>query len=198
MTAQAPITFEVQELEKVAVSLGLDAEHLKEILRLAMDETAMWANKESAKELGQALSVPYPAMRKRIKAKRVGRGMSARIWYGINALDLKYLKPKQNGSGVTTKAKTVPGAFIGSYEKLNSHVYKRTGEKREMRRGTYRGKVREVIAKQSLDINQTAGLVLENLVTPKVADHFMDRLFFYLDRFSGKAEGTSRNLFRSK
>ena len=196
MSAPGPITFDVSELEKVAASSGLTPDEVKEILRLAMDDTAMWANKESAKDLGRALSVPYPVMRKRIKAKRSGKGKDARIWYGINALGLKYLKPKQDGSGVSTTAKSVPGAFI--VPKLNSHVFKRTGEKRTMTRGNYRGQVREVIAKQELSVVDQATVILGNIVTPKVAEHFMDRIFFYLDRFSGKAEGTTRNELQIK
>ena len=196
MSQSGPITFDISELEKVAASLVLDENEVKEILRLAMDDTAMWANKESAKDLGRALNVPYPAMRKRIKAKRAGQGGNARIWYGINAIGLKYLKPKEDGSGVTTTAKSVPGAFI--VPKLNSHVFKRTGEKRAMTRGNYRGQVREVIAKQELDVADQATVILGSIVTPKVAAHFMERLFFYLDRFSGSAEGTSRNQLQIK
>ena len=196
MSASGPITFDVSELEKVAASLALDENEVKEILRLAMDDTAMWANKESAKDLGRGLGVPYPAMRKRIKTKKAGVGKDARIWYGINALGLKYLKPKQTGDGVTTTAKAVPGAFI--VPKLNSHVFKRTGEKRTMTKGNYRGQVREVIAKQELPVADQATVILGSIVTPKVSAYFMDRLFFYLDRFSGKTEGTSRNKFQIK
>lgn len=196
MSASGPITFDVSELEKVAASMGLFEDDVKEILRLAMDDTAMWANKESAKDLGRALSVPYPVMRKRIKAKKSGVGKDARIWYGINAVGLKYLKPKQDGAGVTTTAKSIPGAFI--VPKLNSHVFKRTGEKRTMTRGNYRGQVREVIAKQELSVADQATVILGAIVTPKVSAYFMDRLFFYLDRFGGKAEGTSRNQLRTQ
>ena len=58
MSASGPITFDVSELEKVTASLTLSPDEVKEILRLAMDDTAMWANKESAKDLGRALNVP--------------------------------------------------------------------------------------------------------------------------------------------
>lgn len=196
MAESGPITFDISELEKVAASLVLDQNEVKEILRLAMDDTAMWANKESAKDLGRGLGVPYPTMRKRIKAKKAGVGKDARIWYGINALALKYLKPKQTDGGVSTTAMSVPGAFI--VPKLNSHVFKRTGEKRTMTRGNYRGQVREVIEKQELSVADQATVILGSIVTPKVSAYFMDRLFFYLDRFSGNAEGTSRNKFQIK
>jgi hypothetical protein len=196
VSESGPITFDISELEKVAASLTLAPDEVKEILRLAMDDTAMWANKESAKDLGRGLGVPYPAMRKRIKAKKAGVGKNARIWYGINAIGLKYLKPKQTGGGVSTTAMSVPGAFI--VPKLNSHVFKRTGEKRTMTRGNYRGQVREVIAKQELSVVDQATVILGSIVTPKVAAYFMDRLFFYLDRFSGQTEGTSRNKFQIK
>ena len=188
---QGPITFDYSQLEKVAASAGLTDDDLKEALRLAMDDTAMWANKESAKDLGRALNIPYPTMRKRVKAKKAGTGREARVWFGINAIGLKYLKPKADGSGVSTTANKVPGAFI--VPKLNSHVFKRTGEKRTMTRGNYKGQVREVIARQELSVADQASAILSTIVTPKIAEHFMDRLFFYLDRFSGKAEGTSRS-----
>ena len=192
----APITFDTSRLEKVAASAGLSEEELAEVWRLSLDDTTNWAHKESAKQLGQDLKVPYPAMRKRIKANRRKSPTTASIWYGFNPIGLKYLKAKQDGDGVTTTANKVPGAFI--VPTLNSHVFKRTGEKRVMRRGIYRGKMREAIEKQSLPVDEYATTILSTKMLPKVADYFMERLYFYLDRVLGQAEGTARKQFEIK
>ena len=196
MSQTNPITFDTSQLEKVAASAGLSEEDLRNIWRLSLDDTTNWAHKESAKQLGQDLKVPYPAMRKRIRANRRTNPTEASLWYGFNPIGLKHLKAKQDGDGVTTTANKVPGAFI--VPMLNSHVFKRTGEKRLMKRGIYRGKMREAIEKQSLPVDDYATTVLSTKMLPKVADYFMDRLFFHLDRALGQAEGTSRKQFEIK
>lgn len=176
------LDFDYSDFRKVKEWAGITMEELKEAVRLATTDTASWANKESAKDLGRELKVPYPAMRKRIKVKRrmITGGSSlatARIWYGINAVSLKYLKPKQDASGVTTTAKAVPGAFIS--EKMKKNVFKRKGD------------ARLPIEKQTLDVEDEAATFLQNTFEPKVSAYFLDRFYFYIDRMSGNAEGTA-------
>lgn len=177
------LDFDFGDFRKVKEWAGITMEELKEAVRLATADTASWANKESAKDLGQELKVPYPAMRRRIKVKRRmmtfdGSLATARIWYGINAVSLKYLKPKQDGVGVTTTAKAIPGAFIARTMKGN--VFKRTGPERLP------------IEKQTLDVEEKAASFLANTFEPKVSAYFMDRFFFYVDRMSGREEGSSQ------
>lgn len=177
------LDFDFGDFAKVKDWAGITMEELKEAVRLATQDTASWANKESAKDLGQELKVPYPAMRKRIKVKRrmttfAGSLATARIWYGINAVSLKYLKPKQDGAGVNTTAMNVPGAFIS--EKLKKNVFKRKGD------------ARLPIEKQTLDVEDKAASFLATNFEPKVAAYFMDRFYFYIDRMSGNEIGTSQ------
>ena len=176
------LDFTIGNFRSVKEWADITMEELKEAIRLATKDTASWANKESAKDLGRELNVPYPAMRKRIKVKRrvitwTGSMGEARIWYGINPISLKYLKPKQDGSGVTTSAKAVPGGFIS--EKMKRNVFKRTGS------------ARLPIEKQTLDVEDKAASYLETNFEPKVSAYFMDRFFYYIDRMSGRAEGTT-------
>ena len=177
-------SIDLRELHKAAEKMGLTHEDVQNILRLAMDDTARWANKQAAKRLGNELKVPYPAMRKRVKAKKSGQGKDAKVWFGINAVSLKYLKPKQTGDGVSTTAKSVPGAFIGGYE-LGLNVFKRTGEKRVMKRGRSKGKVREVIEKQELTIADEATEILSTVVTEEVNDYYLERVVHYYGRTAG-------------
>lgn len=173
-----------KELHNAAEKMGLTGQDVNNMLRLAMDDTAKWANKQAAKRLGQTLKVPYPAIRKRVKAKKSGQDRDANVWFGLNAVSLRYLKPKEDSSGVTTTAKSVPGAFIGGY-KLNLGVFKRTGEKREMKSGRYKGKKREVIEKQKLSIVDQAEAVLSTIVTEEVNNYYMERVVHYFGRHAG-------------
>jgi len=179
---EASIDF--NDLHKAAEKMGLTEQDLNNIIRLAMDDTAKWANKQAAKRLGHTLKVPYPAMRKRVKAKKSGQGRDAKVWFGLNEISLRYLKPKEDSSGVTTTAKSVPGAFIGGY-KLGLGVFKRTGEKREMKSGRYKGKKREVIEKQTLSIVGEAEAVLSTIVTEEVNDYYLERIVHYFGRHAG-------------
>ena len=177
------LDFDYSDFRKIKDWAGVTMDELKEAIRMATEETAAWANKESAKDLAQELRVPYPAMRKRIKVKRrmITGGSSlatARIWYGINALSLKYLKPKQLEGGVQTQGKgIVMSAFISP--KLKGHVFKRTGPGRLP------------IERQELSVEDKAAQFLATNFEPKVADYYMDRFFYYIDRMSGKELGTS-------
>lgn len=179
------LDFDYSDFRKVKEWAGITMEELKEAVRLATMDTASWANKESAKDLGRELKVPYPAMRKRIKVKRRmitagGSLATARIWYGINAVSLKYLKPKQDSSGVTTTATTVPGAFIS--QKMKQNVFKRKGD------------ARLPIEKQTLDVEDRAATFLQTSFEPKVSAYFLDRFYFYIDRMSGNDEGTAASV----
>lgn len=183
------LDFDFGDFAKVKEWAGITMEELKEAVRLATVDTASWANKESAKDLGQLLKVPYPAMRKRVKVKRrmmtfEGALATARIWYGINPVSLKYLKPKQDGAGVTTTAKSVPGAFIS--DKLKGNVFKR------------KGSARFPIEKQTLDVEDKAASFLASTFEPKVSAYFMDRFFFYIDRMSGNEIGSSQSALGGK
>lgn len=177
------LDFDYSDFRKVKEWAGLTMGELKEAIRMATEETAAWANKESAKDLAQELRVPYPTMRKRIKVKRRmvtsgGSLATARIWYGINNLSLKYLKPKQMEGGVQTQGKgIVMRAFISP--KLKGHVFKRTGQSRLP------------IERQELSVEDKAASFLASNFEPKVSAYFMDRFFFYVDRLSGKSLGTS-------
>lgn len=176
------LNFDVGDFRKVKDWAGITMEELKDAVRVATEKTAAWANRESAKDLGRELEVPYPAMRKRIKVKRrmvtFGGAMAeARIWYGINPVGLKYLKPKVIGDGVTTTAGDVPGGFIS--DKLKRHVFKR------------RGPGRLPIDKQSLDVEGKAARYLEGTFEPKVAAYFVDEFYRQVDLLSGRDVGST-------
>ena len=192
MADVAPVSVNYSRLHKAAEKLGLTTDDVNNVLELSMNDTATWANKEAAKQLAQSLKVPYRSMRKRVRAKKGGRGRDAKIWFGVNEVSLRYLNPKQNGGGVTTTAKTVPGAFIGGY-KLSLGVFKRTGEKRAMKSGASKGKKREVIEKQTLDIGDQSIALLEGSIVQQVETYYMDRIIFHFGRAAGP-EATPLNL----
>lgn len=182
-STQGLLNFDFSDFHKIKDWSGLTMESLKEAVRMATEDTGVWANKEAAKDLGRELGVPYPAARKRVKVKRRmvtwgGSLANARIWYGINPLDAKYLKPKQLPGGVQTKgAGIIMRGFISA--KMKGHVFKR------------RGPGRLPIDKQSLDVEHKTVAFLQGTFEPKVAAYYMDRFYFYIDRLMGNTEGTA-------
>ena len=89
------------------------------------------------------------------KYQRVGiysKDRGIRVWYGLNDIPLKNLKPIQNESGIVAGPAKVAGGFI--VKALNKQVFKRVGSKRSMRSGTYRGKMRQPIKKQVYSIRK--------------------------------------------
>ena len=146
-------------------------------LRQAKAATAAWANTAAAKELARHLRLPYSVMRRRVKVKRrIFAGGSeldaARVWIGVNAIGLKYLKPMQTPQGVTTSVMSVDGAFINPG--LRGHVFKR------------RGVGRLPIDKQVYDVQAKADEYIEREFVPKLQQHYLTILEDQLSRVSGK------------
>ncbi len=181
------LDFDYSDFSKVKEWSGLTMEEIKEAIRLATDDTAVWANKESAADLSKHLRVPYRAMRKRVKVKRrmmtfSGSLATARIWYGINPLDAKYLAPKQLEGGVQTQGKgIIMKGFISP--ELKGHVFKRTGASRLP------------IEKQTLDVEDKAASFLETTFEPKVAEYYLDAFYARIDQMMGNDRGTASAKF---
>lgn len=181
------LDFDQGDFRKVKEWSGLTMEEIKEAIRIATEDTAAWANKESAVELSKHLRVPYRAMRKRVKVKRrmitwSSSMATARIWYGINPLDAKYLAPKQLSGGVQTQGKgIIMRGFISP--ELKGHVFKRTGPSRLP------------IEKQSLSVEDKAASYLETTFEPRVAEYYLDTFYARIDQMMGNDRGTASAQF---
>lgn len=90
------------------------------------------------------------------KASRLRRLSNQGRFAGLELIgevaSLKYFAPRPTARGVSVKVrkagarKVIGGAFIARGSG-NEHVYRRTGERRVMTKGSYQGQVREVIDK---------------------------------------------------
>ena len=177
------LDFDYSDFRKIMAWSELTMEDMKSSIRRATDDTANWANKSAANDLARELNLPYPVLRKRVKMKRRmitggGKLATARIWYGINDISLKYLKPKQEEGGVfTSGAGIIMRGFISPT--LDGHVFKRTG----------RGRL--PIQKQNLSVEHKAWNYLVTTYEPKLSAYFMDRFYFYIESLSGKDFGSA-------
>lgn len=164
----------------------LTVSKLKEAVIIATDETAKWAKVNASKDLARFLNIPYKVTRERVKIKLKRRmitgensAATARIWYGINDLSLKHLKPQQLEGGVKTSgAGIVMRGFIS--KSLDGHVFKRTGDKRLP------------IEKQTLSIEEKAWNYLITEFEPKLQAYWLDRFYSTLDSMAGNMQGATK------
>lgn len=78
-----------------------------------------YAVQKIAAETGLSATV----IRKRARIKVGTHRDRLTVWFGLNPVNLKDMKPKQDAEGVTAGPARVPGAFI--VKKLGGHVFKR-------------------------------------------------------------------------
>lgn len=173
----ALFTISSWNLSGLKAATGTTFEEITWALRQAKTATAGWANTAAAKELSRHLKLPYSVLRRRVKVKRriFASGSehdTATVWFGVNAVDLKYLKPVQTPTGVTTSVKTVDGGFINPG--IRGHVFKR------------RGVARLPIDKQSYDVQAQADEYIEREFLPRLQQFYLTSLEDYLSRVSGK------------
>jgi len=163
----------------------LSVSKLKEAVVTATDETARWAKVNAAKDVARLLNIPYKVTRERVKIKLKRRmitgesgAATARIWYGMNNLSLKYLNPKQLEGGVKTNgAGIIMRGFIS--KGLDGHVFKRTSDKRLP------------IQKQELSIEQKVWDYLVNDFEPKLQEYWLERFYSTLDSMAGNMQGST-------
>jgi hypothetical protein len=103
--------------------------YVREATREAIKETVAqlrsgYAYKEMARETG----IPESVIKKLARTKFSNKRDYVRVWFGLNPVNLKDLKPKQDASGVTAGPARVPNGFIakGNF-KGKGQVFKRKG-----------------------------------------------------------------------
>ena len=176
-------------IEELATAYGLSKEDVNGAISASSQDTLAWGKKESAKGLGDELDLPYPTIRKRMKLKvSSNRGQ---LWYGFNAVDLKFAKPTKSGDGIDAAGKHYSGAF--QVESISNRIFKRNGRLGVISKGRYKGKTRERISKVSVPIVDEANSYL-NAFVEKVRVYFIDRLIHHLSNLATYNSGKSIKL----
>ena len=172
--------FVFEDWQRIRDLLGVLQKDMKAALRVAVRQTGQWANREGARGLAKAVKVPLNVLRKGLRLKfqyQSVKGFStARLWYGLNAISLKYLGLKQQNKGVRARSVTYKGAFISPT--LGGHAFQRVGKNRLP--------IREV----KYDINADGFDYLETFES-QVAEKFVEFFFAALDKVAGRDAGTS-------
>jgi hypothetical protein len=172
--------FVFDDWERVKDLLGVLQKDMKAALRTAVRQTGQWANREGARGLAKAVNAPLNVMRKGLRIKfqyQSVKGFStARLWYGLNSISLKYLGAKQGKKGVRARGNTYKGAFISSA--LGGHAFQRVG------------KSRLPLQRLEHEIVSKGNAFLTDFET-KVAAKFVDFFFAALDKAGGREAGES-------
>jgi hypothetical protein len=175
--------FVFQDWERVKELLGVLQKEMKAALRVAVRKTGQWANREGARGLAKAANVPLHTLRKGLRIKfqyQSVKGYStARLWYGLNPISLKYLGAKQQKKGIRSRGTTYKGGFISGA--LGGHAFQRVGKER-------------LPIKQldhSIEAKSTAYLAE---FETRVAAKFVEFFFIELDKATGRDEGDSAGI----
>lgn len=160
--------------------LGVLQKDMKAALRTAVRQTGQWANREGARGLAKACNVPLGVLRKGLRIKfqyQSVKGFSnARLWYGLNAVALKYLGVKETKKGVRSRGVTYQGGFISPA--LKGHAFRRVG------------KDRLPLERLDFTIVEKGNAFLADFES-KVAAKFVEFFFASLDKVSGRDAGES-------
>jgi hypothetical protein len=153
---------------------------MKAALRTAVRQTGQWANREGARGLAKAANVPLNVLRRGLRIKfqyQSVKGFStARLWYGLNPIALKYLGARENRKGVRARGVTYKGGFISPA--LKGHAFQRVG------------KERLPLKKLDLPIVEKGNVFLAEF-EKRVAAKFVEFFFAALDKATGRQAGES-------
>lgn len=169
--------------DRVMADLGLMRKQLNAALRTATRQAGQWANREGARGLAKAANAPLKVLREglRVKfsAKSKGGKSSANLWYGINPIALKYLSPKQQKKGVSSRGNTIKSAFI--IKSLGGRVFLRAGTERTP------------LVEQKSEIEENAYSFLEGF-RDQVMAKFEQFFFSAVDKLLGREDGESASI----
>ena len=175
--------FVFEDWQRVKDLLGVLQKDMKAALKTAVRQTGQWANREGARGLAKATNTPLNVLRKGLRFKfqyqSVKGFATARLWYGLNAISLKYLGARQQKKGVRARGNTYQGGFISGA--LGGHAFKRVG------------KGRLPIVELDHTIADKGNAYLAEFEA-KVAAKFVELFFAALDKASGREAGESASI----
>jgi hypothetical protein len=175
--------FVFEDWSRLRDLLGVLQKDMKAALKTAVRQTGQWANREGARGLAKATNVPLSTLRKGLRFKfqyQSVKGFStARLWYGLNAISLKYLGVKEQKKGVRSRGTTYRGGFVSS--SLGGHAFQRVG------------KERFPLKRLELTIADKGNAYLAEF-EGKVAAKFVELFFAALDKAAGREAGESASI----
>lgn len=175
--------FVFQDWSRIRDLLGVLQKDMKAALRVAVRQTGQWANREGARGLAKACNVPLGVLRKGLRLKfqyqSVKGFATARLWYGLNSISLKYLGTRQTRKGVTSRGTSYQSAFVS--QALQGHTFKRVD------------KERTPLERVEMAVVEKGTAYLAEFET-KVGAKFVEFFFLALDKASGRDAGESQSI----
>lgn len=173
--------FEFSEWSRIRETLGVLQKDMKAALRVAVRKTGQWANREGAKGLAKETGIPLRTLKAGLRLKfqyqSVKGFATARLWYGLNAISLKYIGARQTKRGVRARGTPVTrGGFVSPT--LGGHAFRRvSGARLPLERLE-----KPIAQKGEAYLAQFEG---------EVAAKFVEFFFSALDAATGRSEGES-------
>lgn len=175
--------FTFQDWARIRDVLGVLQKDMKSALRSAVRRTGNWANKEGSKGIANATGIPLDVLRAGLRIKfryqSVKGFPTARLWYGLNSISLKYLTDSETELFYNALfADGNPGFIVKPF---GGHAFQRVGKARfPIKR----------IEKPIAEKGQSFMAEFESRVAEKFAQFF----FQALDRLGGRSKGESESL----
>lgn len=160
--------FDASEMRKIADEFGATEKQLRFAYSRALRRTASNMKTQARKGLRQRLALRSAAeLRTRMAGFKFRAGKGAdmggvRMWFGLNDLRASAFKgrARATSSGASIAGRSVPGGFVARNSK---------GQRTVMRRV---GKSRYPIAEARLDIQEEAGVFIEDEVFDEIEEVF--------------------------
>lgn len=168
------------QLSGLAEQLGATREEIHKALGSTLNKMSAWVKGRVSRGLAPALGIKLGVVRDRVRAMRLVKSAAgdrtARIWIGLNPVDLMRLSPRKIAGGIQAGPAKVAGGFLApGATNQRTRVFKRVGEKRRMTQGRYVGKMRQPLEKQSHEIEKPAEDWLDQEMNRVLdGDEFMD------------------------
>lgn len=146
---RAVLTFEVQEALSVSRNLGVLSRRLPGIQLTAIKTLQRRLPVEARRDIQAEYDVPAARIRKDLAARNTAAGLKLVGYFrGIGLRNFRARDLRKSGGGVSYaifsgRRESLPSAFFAGLNSGNAQVVQRSGPKRVMTAGRYKGKKRE-------------------------------------------------------
>jgi hypothetical protein len=166
------LDIDVDELRHLADQLEVDKKAMMASARSAAIQAARWARVQTQRGLSARLGVPSGAVAKRANAKK--RGSGARLWVGLDPLNIVVAKPTTTRSGLRAGREE----FFGAFEAKGKYSAKPIALRRK-------GSARNPLESVAFDVAAAGTPLIQSQVWPGLNDRFLQLYKSELERRSG-------------
>ncbi|WP_461210395.1 hypothetical protein [Desulfocurvus sp. DL9XJH121] len=110
--ATAYLDTNLGELERIARDLAATKAQVSAAARRAVSKLARWIKSVSLREAARDTGIKRKVLKNRLLIGVRGTQYTARVWYGLNAVPLSALGPRQTATGVVAGPEQRRHAFI--------------------------------------------------------------------------------------